>query len=205
MPQALIDIQMREVQPLAATDRNMRAWMKEGLRQALVYWHEHFLSFHFTTYAYARYPGVYKHRKGPGKRRYRGAGGEWRSTADARPLYETGAARTTALSRFWTSGASIGGGRGALTGLGQAIVQTGGATEGMVAARGVFEVPNYIAYLRGKGFDPDAELTTVNAEELTQMEHIAIEHVRNEHLKTLLGGAPSVGRLEEQMGLAPGG
>ena len=186
--QELITVRLRTVQPLTANTRNLNRWLKEGLERALAYWHQKFLPLHFTTYAYSRYPNVYKRRKGGGKRRYRRGGGEWRSTADARPLYETGYTRNLALSSYRLSGASIGGGK---TTLGRALLSVGAPTAGMIGARITFNVPHYIAFLRGKGFDPDAELTTVNAVEMSEMGRVAFTHVSRRHREALSIG-PSV-------------
>ena len=192
MRQELITVRLKTVQPLMANMRNLNRWLKEGLERSLAYWHQKFLPLHFTTYAYARYPNVYRRRKGSGKRRYRGAGGEWRSTADARPLYETGYTRNLALSSYRLGGAST----GAKTTLGRALLSVGAPAAGMLGARITFNVPHYIAFLRGKGFDPDAELTTVNAVEMSEMGRVAFTHVSRRHREALSIG-PSVLALDD--------
>lgn len=150
--------------------RNFRRWGREALERGLIYWHRHFLRYHFTTYAFSRYLGVFKMRVKTSS--YRKVGGGWAESRDPRPLYESGATRMMALSYFTTGGMSIGGQtRGALAASRAGI---GGET---IVAKGNFEVPAYVNFLKGKGFDVDKELTFINESEWRQMVDVIWSHM----------------------------
>lgn len=183
----MITVHIRTVQPMRANRRNLTRWLREGLQRALIYWHRKFLPFHFTTYAYARYPGAIKVRKGTS--RYRDpATGEWR-ISDKRPLYESGLTRAMATTYLKTSGVSA----AATTKFGAALGALGaGGLGGTVWVQGELQVPAYLGYLKSKGFDVNKELTVMNATELREMGKVAFRYVRSQ-IEVPGGGANIVG------------
>ena len=141
-------------EPWRATDRNMRAFLTEGLKRALVFWWKRFLWLHFTTYAYTRYPGIFKKRVPKSRYRERSGGGQGdiRQTVK-RPLYWTGLTRQMALSSMKMSSVSLGtvekptAYAAAAMSSAQARGEYFSFGSSHVVVKGVLTIPSYVGYL----------------------------------------------------------
>jgi len=145
-------------QHLYAPRRTYKRAMKKALLAAVKHWHGVYLPLHFKTAAYHRYPGVYKRRKPKRWRDKRGM----RVIDNPRPLYKSGLTEMRARgSPYW----------GTWEGFSGTSVQ----------ARVKFSVPEYLLAIRRWGYEPLAELTVTNQQEINALAKL-VDRVTGEEL-----------------------
>ena len=152
--------------------REANKLIDDGLWKAIEFWQKNYLRFHFTMYAYSRYPGVFKQRK-PRKKRFSyiknsGAPVDYYGVS-RRPLYQTGTtmimATATPIRRARLTSRSA---------LGRLVGTLG--PEGRTV-RGMIKVPDYLHYIRRYGIDDIRELTVLNESEMTVMAEVADKYM----------------------------